>query len=80
MRDLIVVFLERVTLPQLLARFPDLTTDYDTVVDRRTRPRRRAETSPPGVERRQGDRRVFEITRMLRTAGWAIVPATRRTE
>ena len=77
-QDLMIVALHRVTLSDLLFRFPDLTERYDTVVDRRARTRRRAEMAPPYGERRLGERRRLDVTEGLRSAGWAIVPAALR--
>ena len=43
----------------------------DVVLDRRFRERRQSQ-SPPPVERRHIDRRQRDVTRELRSSGWAL--------
>ena len=77
--NLVIVVADRAAFRDVLNHF-DATDEYvDICLDRRRGERRRAQEAPATDRRRRSDRRSFDVTEPLRTAGWVVIPARQRS-
>ena len=79
-RDLVIVAPVRAAFRDLLQRFDNTDEHVEICLDRRRGERRLAsDSSASEVQRRRRDRRTFDVSEPLRTAGWVVIPAVQRS-
>lgn len=76
--DLVIIAPERASFRHLMERFDDSSELVEIHLERRRGERRRASDSSASDNRRRRDRRTLDISESLRTAGFALIPASQR--
>ena len=77
--DLVIISPDRAVFRDMLDRFDDPDEHVEIRLDRRRGERRGDPASSMNRERRGSDRRTFDVSEALRTAGWVVIPATQRS-
>lgn len=77
--DLVIIAPERASFRHLMERFEDQDELVEIHLERRRGERRGASGSSLSEDRRRRDRRALDISESLRTAGFALVPASQRS-
>ena len=75
--DLVIIDPQRASFRHLLERFQDDDELVEIHIERR-RGERRRDPDSVGQERRRSDRRTLDVTDSLRSAGFALIPASQR--
>jgi hypothetical protein len=76
--DLVIIAPERASFRHLIERFSDPDELVEIHLERRRGQRRRAPEASVTEDRRRHDRRSLDVSDSLRTAGFAVIPASQR--